>query len=342
MCWVVLRQAMIECNLEFNIVMSNLHVRVGSVRRAAQDVAAVVLLPRSGERLPPFSAGAHIDVVLPLPGGAVVRQYSLCNDAAEDGRYVIGVARSVDGRGGSRWLLDHLREGDDLEIGVPRNSFPLQEAAPNTVLIAGGIGITPLLAMARRLAALGRSWTLYYCVRTPQRAAFLGELMALGPTQVIPVYDGVDGVTPLRLDRVVAAAPAGTHFYCCGPAGLIAAFREATTGRPADHVHVEWFAPPPPAPQAQPPAQDFGLRLARSQRELRVAADESILDALLAAGIDVPYSCRTGVCATCETRVLEGACDHRDFVLPPEEAASNGRIMICVSRAKGGMLTLDL
>jgi tetrachlorobenzoquinone reductase len=308
---------------------------------AAEGVVTLELADVSGEPLPAFAAGAHIDVELPLPGGPQLRQYSLCNAPGERHRYVIGVGLDANSRGGSSWIHAQLQEGMRLRISAPRNNFPLAESAEHTVLVAGGIGVTPLLAMARRLTELGRRWTLYYCVRTPARAAFLGELMALGG-EVVPMFDGMPGVGSVDLVAVLAQAPAFTHFYCCGPAGLMKAFLAASAARDAATVHVEWFAAPAASNDEPVGEGEFQLHLARTQRTLAVLPKQSILDVLLDAGIDVPYSCRDGVCGSCETRVLAGECDHRDLVLMPAEAAANDRIMLCVSRCKGAALTLDL
>jgi ferredoxin-NADP reductase len=324
---------------------ARLQVRVARIAAVADGVVALELCPLHGQVLRPFTAGAHIDIELPVrdaTGQALVRQYSLCNDPAERDRYVVAVAKDAHSRGGSAWLHECLKEGDELAIGGPRNHFPLVESAAHSVLVAGGIGITPLLAMARRLSALGRPWTLHYAARTPERAAFLPELMAL-PGTVDPVFDGVPGGQPIDLAAVVAQAPADAHLYCCGPAGLMEAFERAAAARPASHVHVEWFKPRTAGPDA-PAGGDrfFELRLARSAMALQVPPDKSILDVLIEAGIPVQHSCCDGVCGTCETRVLDGVPDHRDSVLFGDDALSTDRIMVCVSRACGPSLTLDL
>jgi ferredoxin-NADP reductase len=292
--------------------------------------------------LPLFEAGAHIDVELPLSTGVEVRQYSLCGDPRERHRYVIAVGLDINSRGGSRWIHNQLRKGDQLRIGAPRNNFPVNESASHSILVAGGIGITPILAMARRLSFIGKPWTLYYCARSPGRAAFLDELFALGGGEVVPVFDGMPGVSSLNLAQVVAQAPEHAHLYCCGPAALLQAFLQATASRPAESVHVEWFAGPTKSTMVPAAEGEFEVKLARTHRMLRVSADKSILDVLLDAGVDVPHSCREGVCASCETRVLAGECDHRDLVLTQAEAAANDRMMVCVSRSRGPLLTLDL
>ena len=320
-------------------------------RREAEGVVSLDLRPLQGA-LPAFTAGAHIDVEVQLPGPGnhrALRQYSLCNDPAEPHRYVIGIGRDAASRGGSVWLCDQVQAGHTLRIGTPRNHFRLVEDAAHTILVAGGIGITPLLAMARRLSALGRRWTLYLCARSPERAAFLAEAQHL-PGLVVPVFDGMPGVASLDLAGLVGQATPDTHLYCCGPEALMHAFERACAGRDPSTVHVEWFKAPATASAvgastaASTTGADrgFTVQLQRSQRQLDVPAGTSILDVLLAAGIDVAHSCCDGVCGTCETRVLGGRPDHRDAVLLGPDAQAQDRIMVCVSRCHDEVLTLDL
>jgi len=324
---------------------ARLTVRITDVSAKAEGVVALELRPADGGALPPFTAGSHIDVELPVTdrqGQPLVRQYSLCNDPDEVHRYVIGVGRDINSRGGSAWVHDHAKLGDTLRISAPRNHFALVEGAEESVLVAGGIGITPLLAMARRLSALGRRWTLYYCARTPQRAAFLRELEAL-PGRVVPVFDGIPGGKPIDLTSVVEATSQVAHLYCCGPVSLMVAFQTATSLRPPAHVHVEWFKPrqvvhdPPPGGDGA-----FQIMLARTGLKLSVPASKSVLDVLLEAGINVQHSCCDGVCGTCETKVLDGIPEHRDSVLFGEDAKTSTRMMVCVSRCAGTELVLDL
>lgn len=325
---------------------TGLNVRVHDRRGVADGVIALELRATEGYELSRFTAGSHIDVELPVRdahGHFIVRQYSLCNDPAEHHRYVIAVGRDANTRGGSAYLHDQLKVGDIVHISTPRNHFQLYEPAPHSVLVAGGIGITPLLAMARRLSALGRIWTLYLCARTPERAAFLDELEAL-PGTVIPVFDGVPGGAPIDLERVISDAPADAHLYCCGPTTLMEAFERAAARRAAHTVHVEWFKPRPASTATDVAAASgsFELKLAHSGVTLAVPAEKSILDVLIEAGVAVQYSCCDGVCGTCETRVLEGIPDHRDSVLLGEDADATDRMMVCVSRCAGNSLTLDL
>ena len=330
-----------------------LAVRVHAVRAEAQDVLSLDLRPVAGSELPAFTAGSHIDVEIPARASSrpLLRQYSLSNACGERHRYVIGVGRDAASRGGSIAIHDTLRVGDTLRISAPRNHFALAEDAAHSVLIAGGIGITPLLAMVRRLSERGQSWELYYCVRTPGRAAFVEDLLALsanagGRGRVITVFDGMPGAQRLDIRAVVAEAPEGTHFYCCGPVPMLKSFEAATADCDDGHVHVEWFAAPdapPAAAQAHPQADgSFVVHLQRKARSFTVAPGQTILDALLEGGIDVDHSCREGLCGTCETPVLAGVPDHRDPILAARKDPPLNKIMVCVSRCAGSDLVLDL
>jgi vanillate O-demethylase ferredoxin subunit len=319
----------------------DLVLRLQSRRVEADDIVSFELIDPAGATLPPFEAGSHL-LVECEPG--VVRSYSLCNSPAERHRYVLAVLREPVSRGGSATVHGQWRVGQTVRVSRPRNHFPLAADRGRVLLLAGGIGITPLLAMGRRLSALGRPWTLYYCARTPERAAFLEELWSL-PARVIPVFDGLAGGEPLDLTKVVAEAPAHAHLYCCGPASLIEAFERAAAGRPQQQVHVEWFKPRGPAADAPALAQGeqpFDITLARGGITLHVPAGKSILDVLIEAGVQVQHSCCDGVCGTCETRVIDGVPEHRDAVLVGEAANNSDRMMVCVSRSAGPHLTLDL
>jgi tetrachlorobenzoquinone reductase len=322
---------------------SSLTVRVHRIRKLAEGIKEIELRSELGEDLPAFTAGAHIDVEIPTAGAAgthLIRQYSLAGDPADRTRYLIGVGLSAQSRGGSRYLHDALREGESLRIGTPRNLFPLNESAGLSRLVAGGIGVTPLVAMARRLSALGKPWELFLCAQTPARAAYLPELEALACGRVTTVFDGVPGGRPIDLGLVFGGAPNDTHFYCCGPSSLMAAFESSAKDLPADRVHMEWFSPKAPTQAAAD--HSFVVKLVKQGMEVTVPPGKSILDAILEAGGTVPHSCCDGVCGTCETPVLDGIPDHRDSVLFGAEADANNRIIVCVSRAKSASLTLDL
>jgi vanillate O-demethylase ferredoxin subunit len=311
-------------------------LRVKRITYEAESINSYELVLPAGGDLAPFTAGSHIDLHL---NNGMIRSYSLVNDQSERHRYVIAVNRDAAGRGGSNFVHDSFKAGDIVTISMPRNNFALREDAESSLLIAGGVGITPLASMIRRLQALSRPWKLHYAARTRRAAAFLGELGAIGPDAQLHVhFDDEQGGRPLDLAAIVANAPAGAHLYCCGPVPMLEAFEKATAGRPAGHVHVEYFQ------AKQAPAVDggFEVRLARSNRTIAVEPGKTILNAVLDAGIMANYSCSEGVCGTCETRVIEGIPDHRDLFLSPEEQAANKTIMICCSGSKSGTLVLDL
>ena len=317
---------------------------IRTIRIEAEGIRSLELCPRAGS-FPAAQAGAHIDVHLP---GGLIRQYSLLAGSHEES-YRIAVSLDPASRGGSRAVHHELKVGDAIEISEPRNLFPLNEQAQAVhVLLAGGIGITPIHAMAQRLQALGRRWHVLYCVRSRSRAAFLAELQALqadsqgrGRLDVL-VEDEMDGV---RLDMAAALQPyknQDSHFYCCGPAGMLQAYRQACADVPEPRVHFEYFAAAPAAACADSDERAFTVHLARSGGSIAVPVGRSILECLLDQGIRVYCSCREGICGSCETRVLEGTPEHRDHVLSEQERAASESMMICVSRCRGEALTLDL
>jgi len=300
----------------------------------AERIQSYELIARTDGELAPFTAGSHID--LHLPNG-MIRSYSLVNDPRERHRYLIAVNRDAESRGGSSHIHDAVRVGDIITVSGPRNNFALHEQAEHSILIAGGIGITPLLSMIRRLEALGLRWELFYAARTRAAAAFLDELGRYRSRVHLDFDDERSGLV-FDLATIVTNAPARAHLYCCGPVPMLEAFEAASAGRPADHVHVEYFN----AREAPATRGGFAVKLARSNRTIAVEAGKTILDALLDAGITANYACTEGVCGTCETRVLEGIPDHRDQFLSEEEQAANKSVMICCSGAKSRMLVLDL
>jgi ferredoxin-NADP reductase len=321
---------------------SHLSAQVYNLRYEAHRIISVELRPANGlECFPMAEAGAHIDLHL---GNGLVRSYSLTNPG-EQHRYLVAVLDDPGSRGGSRFVHEQLRVGQVIGIGAPRNHFRLEEEAPASVLIAGGIGITPLLAMLRRLVALGKPARLVYCGRSRQGAAFLAEIDALarsavpGRVSVELRFDDEQGCPP-DMGTLLAGHAPGTHFYCCGPTPMIDAFEAACKALGCVHAHTERFkAAPAPEPAA---SAGYTVELRRSGKSFAVAAGVSLLDALQAQGAAPPLSCREGLCGTCETRVLEGEVEHRDAILTEAERKANRSMMVCVSSGRCGRLVLDL
>ncbi|MET0981480.1 MAG: PDR/VanB family oxidoreductase [Telluria sp.] len=318
--------------------MNTLVVKVEKKTQEAQDIVSFELASADGKPLPPFSAGSHIDVHV---GAGLVRQYSLCNDSTESHRYQIAVLRDPDSRGGSVAVHENVNVGDLIQISEPRNHFPLAHAG-HYLLLAGGIGVTPILCMAERLAKIGASFEMHYCSRSPERTAFRERIQAAPFADRVQLHfdNGAPG-QKLELDKVLAAASPGTHIYVCGPAGFI----EFVTGSarshgwPADRVHLEYFGA---APQDTTGDTAFEVTIASSGQRYTIPADKSVCAALLEHGIDIPISCEQGVCGTCITRVLEGTPDHRDVYFTDEEKALNDQFTPCCSRARTKLLVLDL
>ncbi|MGE4326412.1 MAG: cytochrome P450, partial [Pseudodonghicola sp.] len=310
-------------------------VRVAQVRQEAEGIVGLTLEDAKGRPLPRWSAGAHVELVL----DGYDRKYSLCGRADASG-YDLAILREDDGRGGSRYIHDHLREGMELRLRGPSNLFRLDEEAPAHVLIAGGIGITPIIAMADRLKALGRPYAIHYCGRSRATMALLDRLEADHGAH-LQVHTTDDG-TRADLAAIVAALPEGGQIYCCGPERMITALEDLTADRPEGTFHFEHFSAHDTGldPEKE---QGFEVELKDSGLTLQVAADQTLLDAILAAGIDVASDCCEGLCGSCEVTVLEGDIDHRDMVLTRGERAENRRMMTCCSRAKnGGRIKLAL
>ncbi len=323
-----------------------LTVRVQKKTREAEDIASFELVRADGGTLPAFSAGSHVDVHVPGAEG-LVRQYSLCNNPSNAGsapasnRYRIAVLRDAASRGGSAGMHDAVQEGDVLEISEPRNHFPLHDA-PRSLLLAGGIGVTPLLCMAQRLATTGADFEMHYCTRSEARTAFHAEINAA------PFADRVrfhfdDGAAGQKLDlaALIATPDAGTQIYVCGPKGFIdhVVATAKSRGWPDAQVHLEYFGA---APQDHSADSAFDVKIASSGLTYRVPEGKSVVEALLAEGVEVMVSCEQGVCGTCITRVLGGVPDHRDLYFTDEEKAANDQFTPCCSRSKTPLLVLDL
>ncbi|MDT8896292.1 PDR/VanB family oxidoreductase [Halomonas sp. I1] len=304
-------------------------------RRLAPSVVELTLEAADGGPLPPAPAGAHLE--LELPGG-LTRHYSLLDDGA-GGRYRLGVLREPDSRGGSAFLADQAREGLALAVSTPRDRFPLDETGRRQVLIGGGIGITPLVAMARRLCARGITPEVHYLVRREEDAAFAGELAALLPEGALRLHVSArDGRA--QVAELVGEVDADTRIHACGPEGLLAALEAEADAWPAGCLRLERFRGA--APDATPRDGQCEIVLARSDRTLTLAPDESLLDGLARAGVAPPTLCGEGACGTCACGVIEGAVDHRDVLQDDAEKAANDTLYACVSRPAGARLVLDL
>ena len=301
------------------------------------DVLVVDLVRADGGELPAFDAGAHIDLHL---GDGLVRQYSLAGSPSERGSYRLGILKDPKSRGGSVAAHQRLQVGATLRIGVPRNHFPLSSDAVHTVLVGGGIGITPMIAMAHTLSGAGQPFELHYCGRTEVACAFLDDLRSSAfAKQVHTHFDDAGEAQRLDLGAVLSPAVAGTHLYVCGPAGFMDwVIAEAQRlGLPDAQIHKEYFQV-----ETDASGQAFDIVTKKTGQRVRVAEGQSIVDALSSIGIKVQVSCEQGVCGTCLCNVLEGVPDHRDVFLTDEEKADNDQILLCCSRSQSATLVLDI
>lgn len=312
----------------------DLRLRVARRRVGAEGVVVLDLRDPSGADLPQWSPGAHVD--LKLPGG-LTRQFSLCGDPADRSVWRIGVLREPQSRGGSKHVHENLHEGSIVDVRGPRNHFELHPA-PRYLFIAGGIGVTPILAMITAAERAGAEWELHYGGRTRRSMAFLESLEEASGNRV--TLHPQDEVGLIDLDRILGRPRPDTLVYCCGPEPLLSAVEQRCATWPPGSLHLERFAPKDMgAPQF---TGAFEVELAATGLTLTVPADKSILEAVEEVGVSVLSSCQEGTCGTCETAVLEGEVDHRDSLLTPEEQAANVTMFICVSRAACPRLVLDL
>ncbi|MCX2901011.1 PDR/VanB family oxidoreductase [Pseudomonas mandelii] len=310
------------------------------VRKREEQGEGVVVLDLSdpaGQPLPAFEAGAHVDIHLKT---GLVRQYSLCGDPANAGAYRLGVLKDPASRGGSVAVHELLQEGREIEISLPRNHFPLASDAKRSILIGGGIGITPMVAMAYALNARDSDFDLHYCGRSRSRSAFLAELgNAAFAARLHTHFDDEAPEQKLDLGKVLGTPQAGVHVYVCGPAGFMdwVIAQALAAGYADDHVHREYF-------QVEVDASGAGFEVVaqRSGKTVQVAEGQSIVEALTAVGIKIEVSCEQGVCGTCLCDVIEGEPDHRDVYLTDDEKSANDQILVCCSRAKSKKLVLDI
>lgn len=314
---------------------------VHSLRFEAPAIVSMELRPLAPATSFPVAveAGAHVDLHL---SEGITRSYSLINPG-ESHRYVVAVMHDPQSRGGSRFVHESLRVGQVVHLGGPRNHFSLDEAASNSVLLAGGIGITPIYAMLQRLARLGRRAHLVYCARSRAQAAFVDDIKALvaesaGALSAQLLFRDEQGARP-DLVRLLGGHAPDAHVYGCGPASMLGAFECACTQLGYAHVHLERFAAA--VPPGASPARGYDVELRKSGRTVHVPPGVALLDALTGAGLNPEFSCREGVCGACETRVISGDVDHRDSILTKREREANRSMMICVSSCRSGRLVLD-
>jgi ferredoxin-NADP reductase len=313
-------------------------VVVQSVTQAADGIVRLRLASPDGKPMPRWSPGSHIDVDCGDTG--LSRQYSLCGDPAETGVLEIAVLREPESRGGSAWIHDHVKPGDRLKIRGPRNHFRMDEGCRKAIFIAGGIGITPVSAMARRALALGIDYEIHYSGRTRTGMAMIDELRALHGDR-LRLYIKEEGGRN-DLDALLARTDRSAQIYACGPARMVEALEQACTGWPDDALRVEHFATTlgtlDPSKE-----QPFEVELKDSGLTVTVPADQTLLTTLRCAGIDIQSDCEEGLCGSCEVRVLSGSVDHRDVVLTRGEREANTKMMTCCSRAlQGSKLVLEL
>ncbi len=313
-----------------------LSLRVAGITPAAEGILLFEFVDPAGGALPRFTAGAHVELRI---DDGILRSYSLSNDPAETHRYVVAVLREEAGRGGSRAMHDRIKVGDMLQVSSPRNHFPL--AGPEAqfhLLLAGGIGITPMMAMIRELEARGASWHLHYCTRSPERTAFRDELAAYAAAGKVTFHhDGGDPARGLDLAATLGKFEIGTHVYFCGPSGFMSATKAAVGLWPAHTVHCEYFSGVEDKPHFE--NAPFEVKIRSTGDVLQVPVDKSIIDVLRENGHDIDTDCEDGYCGTCITRYLSGEPEHRDTVL--SEGERKTYMMICCSRGKGA-LELDL
>jgi len=316
-----------------------LNVVVVRRRDEALDIASFDFRSEDGSPLPVFDAGSHVDVHLP---NGLVRQYSLCNDPSETHRYTIAVLRDEAGRGGSKAVHDLFREGERLQISAPRNHFALAPDAAHHLLLAGGIGVTPILCMAEQLASAGESFDMHYCTRSKQRTAFIERIAQAGFAKSVQFHhDDHPGGSTFDIVQVLNRVPAGTHLYVCGPRGFMDFVLDTAraSGWPQERLHYEFFG----APANQPATGgSFQVRIASSGATIDVPPECTVVQALAANGVEVITSCEQGVCGTCLTRVISGEPEHFDSYLTDEERTANDQFLPCCSRAKSPLLVLDL
>lgn len=315
--------------------MFSMPVKVINIERLTPLIKAFTFERTDGSAFSPFSAGSHVVVSMGKGSDSHKNPYSLVGNSEDFMQYYIAVRREANGRGGSAYMHDEVEVGSELEIGNPFNLFPAHWLARKHLFITGGVGITPFMAFIRDMKMMHKNFELHYAIRSEKHGAFVEELERDNTGQVF-IYDhSKDGI--LDINKLLGKQPLGTHVYVCGPHGMVEDVLRISEhlGWPQSAIHSEEFK----APDSGEP---FTVKLARSHRDVYVSERESLLEALEHAGLEIPYSCRGGVCGFCKTDVVSGIPEHRDYFLSDEEKAANNCIMPCISRARDDELVLDL
>lgn len=319
-------------------VAGNINVYVGKIEQETETVKRFHLYPVDQKPLPAFTGGSHITTLIKNGNDVIERQYSLISHPVDRSQYAISIRRDDNSRGGSVFWHDHVKEGDRLEISFPKNHFPLSYQAKHHVFYAAGIGITPFLTMMADLQAEGKTFELHYAAKTKELCTFYDYLNEKYPGQCTFYFSR--GEKPAKMTpESMMNHRIGSHVYFCGPVSMVSQYREAARayGYPEKSIHFELFAAAVEGPQ-----HPFVVELANSNTLLEVSSEQTLLDALLNAGIDAPYSCKVGGCGSCEIEIVNGEVDHRDLFFKDEERKERNSILTCCSRAKKGKLVINL
>lgn len=324
--------------------MADLELKVTEICDLIPEIKSFEFVSADGKDLPAFTAGSHIDV---HTGNDLWRSYSLANNPTERHQYVTGILYEPQGGGGSKWMHDELSVGDIIKARGPLNKFPLDESAKSHLLIAGGIGITPLMAMGYRLRDSSAEFHLHYCTKSPEQTAFIDEVKKVFGDKLSFHHDGGDPSKGIKLTEVLQKQPDGGHVYICGPGGLLNAARNAASHWSSGTVHFEVFSSTKSGDKKpiddEQVNEEFEVEISSSGQVLTIPSDKSILEVLLDNDLECIYVCEEGWCGTCEVGLISGKADHRDEVLSDDEKEANTKIQVCISRAiPGERLVLDL
>lgn len=319
-------------------VAGNIDVYVGKIEQETEFIKRFHLYPVDQKPLPAFTGGSHITTFIKSRNDNIERQYSLVSHPVDRSQYAISIRRDENSRGGSVFWHDHIKEGDRLEVSFPKNHFPLSFQAKQHVFYAAGVGITPFLTMMADLHAEGKMFELHYAARTKEQCAFYDYLNEKYPGKCTFYFSRDEEPTKMT-PETMKNRRIGTHVYFCGPVSMVSEYKEAAKsyGYPEKSIHFELFAASVEGPQ-----NPFVVKLANSEKLLEVSSDQSLLEVLLEAGVDAPYSCKVGGCGSCEVEVIDGEVDHRDLFFKDEERKERKTILTCCSRAKEKELVLNL